>query len=98
MNIWADVNARVAKQDAHHPSGYPATRDGIRLGIAAAEDELRETRDAWRGDRCKCPTPLCDHATWENVRDEALDVIAVLFRMVRSIERPPAEPTEGEPG
>lgn len=87
-----DLVDEIGRQDIVHPSGYPATRDGIRLGIAAAEDELTETRDAWREDRCKCELPLCGHATWKNVRAEAMQTAAVLMRLVRSIDAAELKP------
>lgn len=79
------LGREMIRQDEIHPDGYPATRDGVRLGIAAAEDELAETREAWIEDRCKCCVPRCEHASWEHVRSEAIQAAAVLMRMVRSI-------------
>jgi hypothetical protein len=86
QNYLTELVAEIRRQDERHPDGYPATRDGIRLGIAAAEDEVNEALDAWRTDRCKCPTPLCGHATWEKTRGEALQAAAVLMRLVWSID------------
>jgi len=76
----------IDKQDAVHPDGYPATRDGIFLGIHTAIHELeREAVDAWRAGRCKCPKPRCDHHDWQPVADELLDAAAVIMRCWRSI-------------
>jgi hypothetical protein len=83
--ILVDLQAEVHRQDSVHPSGYPATRDGVRLGIATVEDEWREARDAWRAERCKCPTPLCGHATWQATEVELLQTAAVALRTIRSI-------------
>lgn len=82
--LW-DVMAEIKRQDAFHPSGYPCTRDGIRLGLAAAEDELIEALDAWRDGRCKCPEPNCQHHDWSKVRVEAIQAAAVLLRMASRI-------------
>jgi hypothetical protein len=83
----ADLAAEVERQDRFHPSGYPATRDGVFLGIKTAAHELdREAVDAWSGDRCKCATPLCGHADWQNTRGELLQVAAVIMRTIRSID------------
>lgn len=84
-SLLADIRYEVERQDALHPAGYPVTRDGIRLGLAAAEDEVREARDEWDLHKCRCQEPLCDHADWSTVRYEAMQAVAVLVRMVRSI-------------
>lgn len=85
--LFAVLAAEVNRQDRFHPSGYPATRDGVFLGIKTAEHELTvEAVDAWRGDRCRCETPLCGHATWDKTRAEMLQAAAVLLRTIRSID------------
>ena len=76
--VVADLLAEIRRQDEIHPSGYPRTRDGIRLGIAAAEDELFETKEAWRLGKAS--------GWWDNVRLEALQTAAVLVRLVRSLD------------
>ncbi len=80
-----ELQAEIERQNTTHPSGYPATRDGIRLGLACAQDELEETLAAWRADRCKCPAPRCDHAEWEHTFEEAIQTAAVLMRLAASI-------------
>ena len=87
FSVVADAVAEVERQDKYHPSGYPPTRDGVRLGIATVIDEAEEARDAWRGDRCKCPTPLCGHAKWEATEAELMQTVAVALRTIRSIRR-----------
>jgi hypothetical protein len=88
-----DLASEMARQDQVHPAGYPATRDGVFLGITTAIHELeREAIDAWRADRCKCPTPLCGHTTWAETRAEVLQAAAVLMRLVRSIDAASADP------
>lgn len=80
-----EVATEVVRQDRVHPAGWPATRDGIRLGLAAMEDELREALDAWRNGRCKCVVPDCGHHDWSEVAAEAVQVAAVAVGVVRSI-------------
>lgn len=75
---WAAVAAEVRRQDETHEAGYPATRDGLRLALAAAEDELIEARDAHRDER--------EMAGWWRTRDELLQLAAVVLRAVRSID------------
>jgi hypothetical protein len=83
------LEAEIQRQDVIHPDGYPATRDGIRLAIVTAEDELTEARDEWRAARCKCPMPRCGHADWSATDGELLQVVAVVLRAMRSIEYSP---------
>lgn len=74
------------RQDAIHPDGYPPTRDGVRLAIATAQDELNEALGAWRAGRCKCSTPRCGHHNWADTRGEMLQAAAVIMRAIRSID------------
>jgi hypothetical protein len=83
--LLSELGREVVRQDSLHPSGYPATRDGMRLGIASGKDELREARKAWSRGRCKCPTPMCDHHDWSAVDEELMQAAAVMLRTVRSI-------------
>jgi hypothetical protein len=80
------------RQDALHPDGYPPTRDGIRLAIATAKDELEEALGAWRAGRCKCPQPRCQHHDWSGVAEEMLQAAAVIMRAVRSLRQGGARP------
>jgi hypothetical protein len=87
MSLRLDIDNEIARQDAVHPSGYPATRDGVFLGITTAVHELdREAVDAWRSERCNCSTPTCGHATWPDTRTEIIQAVAVLLRTLRSID------------
>jgi len=84
----------VQRQDGLHPAGYPATRDGIRLGLAAAQDELDEALGAWHQERCRCGTPPgCQHSRWAKTREELLQLAAVALRAVRSIDSNNLKPT-----
>lgn len=75
--VLAEVHAEAHRQDEIHPAGYPATRDGIRLGIATAQDELDEAREAHRSGRRE--------ESWGDAACEAIQAAAVLLRMVRAI-------------
>jgi hypothetical protein len=83
--LLTDLTAEVERQDRIHPAGYPATRDGVRLGIATVADETQEALDAWREGRCKCATPHCGHSKWHEVEGELLQAAAVALRAIRSI-------------
>lgn len=85
---WLDeIVDEMLRQDTIHPDGYPATRDGVFLGLTTAIHELdREAIDAWRQARCKCPTPRCGHDDWTAVRAEIIQTVAVLLHTVRSID------------
>lgn len=67
----------IERQDEVHPHGYPATRDGMRLGLAALEDEVKEAFDEWREHR-RVPD-------WGCLDVELLQVAAVAMRMFRSL-------------
>lgn len=92
--LLADLAKEIARQDQRHPSGYPATRDGVFLGIMTAHEELvgpNEALGAWRQERCKCATPLCGHATWAKTHGELLQAAGVIMRTIRSIAENAAE-------
>jgi hypothetical protein len=93
--VVSELAEKVARQDALHPDGYPATRDGVLLGIAAAGVELIEAGIAWFAARCKCPTPRCGHADWGPAADEMLDAAAVLVRAVREVRSAVPTPPAG---
>ncbi len=93
--VLADLAAEVERQDQFHPSGYPATRDGVFLGIKTAVHELDvEAVGAWRAERCRCATPLCGHAEWRETRAEMLQAAAVIVRTIRSIDASPVRPED----
>lgn len=74
-----EIFTELERQDRIHPAGYPCTRDGIRLGLAAAEDEIKEALDEWHIEK-KRPA-----AQFIGTRNEALQAAVVLLRVVRSI-------------
>lgn len=87
-DVLADLAREVARQDLLHPPGFPATRDGVFLGITTAVHELeREAVEAWRSERCRCGVTGCVHATWTDTRTEVMQAAAVLVRVLRSIDR-----------
>lgn len=83
-----DLTVEIVRQDGIHPDGYPATRDGVFLGITTAVYELQnEALPAWHAARCKCAVPRCGHHNWAATRAEMLQAAAVLMRAIRSIDR-----------
>jgi hypothetical protein len=73
------LEAEVGRQDSVHPGGYPTTRDGVRLGLASLEDELREAMDAWDGENR-------GNQTWPRTYDEVEQVAAVALRILRGMD------------
>jgi hypothetical protein len=68
-----------------HPQGFPYTRDGMRLAIAALEDEVREVWSEWEMTKRRMDEydPEYDHG----IRDEALQVAAIAIQMVATINK-----------
>jgi len=74
-----DLIHECDRQDRIHPANFPATRDGIFLGITTAVHELdREAIEAWRAER--------DHPRWDLTRNEMLQAAVVILRTIRSID------------
>lgn len=72
-------------------------RNGLRLGIAALEDELRELYDEWAAGKRK----LDDPAVVAGIRHEVADIAAVAMLILRNVpvpaligEPPPHEPMD----
>lgn len=74
------IAEEVDRQDRNHPGGYPFDRNGLRLGIAALEDEVQEVYEEWR----KHKRDLGNGA--DSIRAELLQVMGVAFRIVREID------------
>ena len=70
----------VWRQDAKHGPTFNAASElgQVRLGVACLEDEVNETRDAWRED--------LRSGDWSHTREEALQVAALALRLVRQID------------
>ena len=75
--VMLDLAAEVNRQDEIHPAGYQATRDGVRLGLATVEDELREALDAHRDERRV--------EGWSHTYEELLQLAAVAVRTAAAI-------------
>lgn len=90
-----DLAREIAKQDTLHPSGYPYTRDGIRLGIAAIEDETREVWDAWHEIRHTIGNGTADPGS---LRGELIQVAAVYMRIARTIDEHRRHPSAAPAG
>lgn len=88
QGLFGDLAIEIARQNMLAPDGYKATYLGMRCAVALLEDEVREVRDAWRQERCKCPTPECDHSTWEKTREELVQVAALALRILDQRTRP----------
>lgn len=95
-SVFDYVEQEVRRQDEIHPDGFPATRDGLRLGIGALEDEVEEVKRAWRQDRRrKEACPWTERGEGHSTETELLQVVAVGLRMLRSIHEA-AGPARGE--
>lgn len=82
-----DLMTEFVRQTTEHTDGYPATRDGLRLALAAAEDELIEARDAHRDERMI--------KGWWRTREELIQLAAVAMRAVCSIDNAEDQSTSG---
>jgi len=65
-----DIFNRLRRQHVRFPAGFPCDRNGIRLGLASVEDELKETLEAWQDEKRQPFTRTC------KTYDELLDLIA----------------------
>lgn len=65
----------IERQDAKHGPFEGTLLGRSRLAIACLEDEVQETREAWRVER--------KSTTWEQTRGEMLQVAAVAMRGLR---------------
>lgn len=91
--FMAAIKAEVARQDALHPAGYPADRDGIRLGLASAGDERAEALEAWANEKPNNGLPpdvpnrvaARPQAPWPQTTHEVLQLAAVAIRLYRNL-------------
>lgn len=80
MSVWDDIQIEVRRQDEVHSASFtPPTRDNVRLGIAAIEDELAETWEAWHREKRT--------GEWVNTAEECLQVVGNAIRLYRDITR-----------
>jgi hypothetical protein len=78
VDLWKSLADELDRQDQHHRDGFPATRDGLRLALAAIEDETMEAKDAHRAER------RIDG--WSETRAELIQIAVVAIRALRSID------------
>ncbi len=76
-SVVSSVLKEVERQDGAHPGGYGSTRDGVRLGLASMEDELRESLEAWQEEKRK--------NGWPDTYSEVEQTVAVGMRLLRSM-------------
>lgn len=81
------VLREVASQDARVADDPPVLwlpdRHGVRMHIAALEDETREALEAWHTE--KSPPGAANPARWPGTRNELIQVGAVGLRAVRAL-------------
>lgn len=77
MEALALIEEEVRRQDDLHPEDFPPTRGGVRLALAAVQDELDETLEAWQGER-RAPE-------WIKTEEELVQTLAVGIRLLRAI-------------
>ena len=63
-----------------YPEGYPYTRDGVRLGIAALEDEVAEVYEEWTRNKRHLGNCIT------SIRAELLQVAAVAMMIIEGID------------
>lgn len=81
-SILLDLDIEIDRQEGIHRDGYGSNRNGIRLGIACAEDEIREALEAWDKEKRR---EYRDG--WKNTREELLQAAGVIMRTIESIDR-----------
>jgi hypothetical protein len=81
-----DLFQMMEWMDEVHPQGFPCTRDGIRLGIAAIQDETSEVWKEWEANKRAFGKWLPNSDSLEPMRQELLQVAAITMRIVRSID------------
>ena len=80
------LDARMADQHARLtgppiPVDFTYDRNGLRLGIAALEDELRELYDEWAKNKKYLHAP----GVADRIRHELLDIAAVAMLIYRNV-------------
>ncbi len=70
------------------PGLWTPHRQGVRSHIAAIEDEVREAREAWDGE--KKPAGEADPARWPLTRAELVQATAAGLRAVRALSPEPS--------
>ena len=73
----------MARQQVAHRSSFDVDRDGIRLGLATIEDELKEALDAWRAGYRH--GKFFGTPNWEPTAKEVLQIAGNAMRLYTSI-------------
>lgn len=79
------IALRLTDQKRRYPPGFPCDRNGIRLGLASIQDELKEALDAWHVEK-RHP-----FKTNSQTFHELLDVIAVAIYTAEGFYNTPTE-------
>jgi hypothetical protein len=85
--IVGQVLREVERQDERHPEGFGSDRNGIRAGLAAIEDETRETLEAWHREKKIRAARRSGHQ-WTQTREELVQVVAVALRALSAMPAP----------
>lgn len=77
VTILTEIVLEMSRQERIHAGGFDRSRDGVRLGIAAISDELRESLEAWHVEK--------RDDGWSLTREELVQVAAVALRVLRGM-------------
>jgi len=77
--ILAAIGKRAAEQSARFPAGFPYDRNGVRLGIASLQDEVRELYLEWEANKRTL------NLAADRVRHELLDIAGIVVLMLRNV-------------
>lgn len=85
--VLVEAGAQDRKVAADPPWLWAPHRQGVRSHLCAIEDEVREAREAWDGE--KKPAGEADPARWPKTRAELIQVAAVGLRAVQALSPKP---------
>lgn len=78
--MWDDLKAMYTELENRFPPGFPYDRNGVRLGIAALEDEVQEVWTEWNIHKRNMSRGC------ETIRTELLQVASVAMLMIAGID------------
>lgn len=81
IRLLDEVVDHVGMLKARYPPGFPCTRNDLRLGIAALQDEAQELRDEWQIRKRHLDAPSARAA----LEAEAFDAIAVGMLIIQGL-------------
>jgi len=81
MYLWNDLVDTWQELEKRYPYGFPYTRNDVRLGIAALEDETMEVYTEWNNNKHHLGN--CIH----DIRIELLQVAAIAMMMIAGIDK-----------